>query len=366
MNEIQQLETWQAWDEINLSTPELRQQHLEILLCQRLKNGEDISQCLQALEHLRNQEVEQKLSQGQQTVTEEQQREIEKTAAILYQIKERPTMLFATPEDKMLGLTQLVVDNHKVETVTKWLTDKNIAIAQVPPEEVPLETKKGLAVFTLANSSIPEPVFEAMTKKFGEVIESSEQYQQKVRSLPDRPKHLKPLQSRHSVTLSQTPPQQQNFAPPSQESQTVTIDHLRSWYIAANNLGKPEEYKQRIVEIANEFKATNQLSAKALAAMEQDTLSRVAQISQKIASNLGQRGEDGTTRVAGKIYDLSLNSERQDLVIAHKNGDVILRVQAGQVQINKVTPQVLQDFESANTKLDEALESKKQTAGIQR
>lgn len=63
MSEIQQLETWQEWDEINLSTPELRQQHLEILLCQKLKNGEDISQCLQALEHLRNQEVEQKLSQ---------------------------------------------------------------------------------------------------------------------------------------------------------------------------------------------------------------------------------------------------------------------------------------------------------------
>ncbi|MBD2440567.1 hypothetical protein [Nostoc sp. FACHB-110] len=63
MNEIQQLETWQAWDEINLSTPELRQQHLEILLCQKLKNGEDISQCLQALEHLKNQKVEHKLSE---------------------------------------------------------------------------------------------------------------------------------------------------------------------------------------------------------------------------------------------------------------------------------------------------------------
>ncbi|MBD2683442.1 hypothetical protein, partial [Nostoc sp. FACHB-857] len=210
-----------------------------------------------------------------QQVKREQLTAIERTSSILYKIKERPTMLFATPEDKMLALTQLVVDNHKVEAVTKWLTDKNIAISQVPPEEVPLETKKGLAVFNLSNSSIPKPVFGLMTKKFGEVIESQEQYQQKVRSLPDRPKHLKPPQPVVSTlqvqTSAQTPQPQTTTADlkaaPSQETQTVTIDHLRSWYITADNLSKPEAYKQRIVEIALEFKVTNQLSAKALAAM---------------------------------------------------------------------------------------------------
>lgn len=294
---------------------------------------------------------------GQQTVNEQQQAAIEKTAPILYKIKERPTMLFATLEDKMLGLTQLVVDNHKVETVTKWLTDKNIEIAQVPPQEVPLETKKGLAVFNLANSSIPEPTFQAMTKKFGEVIESSEQYQAKVRSLPDRPKHLKPPQAQPPL------PQTSTLA----SSPTVTIDHLRSWYIAADGLGKADEYKQRIVEVANEFKSTGQISNKALAAMEQDTLTRISQVSQKLASNIGQLGDDGTARVNGKMYDLVLNSQQKDLAIAHKNGDVILRVQAGQVQVSKVTPEVLRDFETANSKLDEVLErNQKQAAGLQR
>ncbi|MBD2492456.1 hypothetical protein, partial [Aulosira sp. FACHB-615] len=261
---------------------------------------------------------------GQQTVNEEQHREIAKTAPMLYKIKERPTMLFATPEDKMLGLTQLVVDNHKLKAVTKWLADKNVAIAQVPPEEVPLETKKGLEVFTLANSSIPEPVFEAMAKKFGSVIESQTEYEKKVRSLPDRPKHLKPPQPLQIVTLSQTSQLQQPSqtsltepkTPPSQESQSVTIDHLRSWYTTANNLGKSEDYKQRIVQIANEFKVTGQLSPKALAVMEQDTLTRISQVSQKLASNIGQLGNDGTVRVTGKTYDLALNSERKDLAIA--------------------------------------------------
>ncbi|MBD2739916.1 hypothetical protein H6H03_39855 [Nostoc paludosum FACHB-159] len=309
---------------------------------------------------------------SQQITNEEQQAAIEKTAAILYKIKERPTILFATSEDKMLGLTQLVVDNHKLSAVTNWLTDKNIAISQLPPEDVPLETKKGLAVFTLANSSIPEPVFGLMTKKFGEVIESESEYKEKVLTLPERPKHLKPPQPVVS-TLScqasaQTPqPQQQNKAAPSQESQTVTIDHLRSWYIAADNLSKPEAYKQRIVEIALEFKVTNQLSAKALAAMEKDTVSRIAQISQKLASNLGQSADDGTARVQGKVYDLMLNEKQKDLAIAHKNGEQILVVKSGQVQINKVTPQVLHSFESANSKLDEVLEkNQKQATGLQR
>jgi hypothetical protein len=308
---------------------------------------------------------------GQQTVNEEQHRAIEKTAAILYKIKERPTILFATPEDKLLGLTQLAVDNHKVETVTKWLNEKNIAIAQLLREDVPLETKKGLAVFNLANSSIPEPVFEAMTQKFGKVIESQEQYQEKVRSLPDRPKHLKPPQSVVSTLSSQasaqTPqPQQQNKAAPSQQTQPITIEDLRAWWRTANNLGKPEPYKQRIAQIANEFKATGQLSPQAMEAMQKDTVNRIAQIAHKIVSTLGQHQTDGSTLVQGKIYDVSFHPERKDWAIAHSKGDVILDVQAGRVQINKLTPEILHSFESANSKLDEVLESKKQKAQLQR
>ncbi|MBD2498890.1 hypothetical protein [Nostoc sp. FACHB-280] len=314
---------------------------------------------------------------GQQTVNEEQHRAIAKTAPMLYKIKERPTMLFATPEDKMLGLTQLVLDNHKVQAVTKWLHEKNIAIAQVPPEDVPLETKKGLAVFNLVNSSIPESTFESMTKKFGQVIESPEQYQAKVRSLPDRPKHLKPpqpimsTQSCPAVASLHTlqPPQPQTSTTESKvvSSQLITIEDLRAWWQTANHLGKPEPYKQRIAEIASQFKATGQLSPQAMEAMQKDTVNRIAQIAHKLASNLGQREEDGTTRVNGKNYDLSLNSERKDLAIAHKSGDEILRVQSGRVQVNNLTPEVLRDFETASSKLDEVLErSQKQTAGMQR
>ncbi|MBD2683599.1 MULTISPECIES: hypothetical protein [Nostoc] len=142
------------------------------------------------------------------------------------------------------------------------------------------------------------------------------------------------------------------------------IENLRAWWRTADNLGKPQAYKERIAQIASEFKATGQLSLQAMEAMEKDTVNRIAQISEKLASSLGQRKDDGTTRVQGKIYDVSFNPERQDWAIAHRSGDVILSVQSGRVQINRLTPEILHSFESANSKLDEVLETKKKTAGI--
>lgn len=61
MSELQQIKLWDDWDEINLSTPERRIERLEILLCQKVHKGEDISQCLQVLEYLKNCTTQQKL-----------------------------------------------------------------------------------------------------------------------------------------------------------------------------------------------------------------------------------------------------------------------------------------------------------------
>ncbi|MHC0068886.1 hypothetical protein ACWATR_39505, partial [Nostoc sp. UIC 10890] len=52
---------WDDWDDINLSTPERRIERLEILLCQKVHKGEDISQCMQVLEYLKNRTTHQKL-----------------------------------------------------------------------------------------------------------------------------------------------------------------------------------------------------------------------------------------------------------------------------------------------------------------
>ncbi|MHC5674414.1 hypothetical protein [Nostoc sp.] len=448
-----------------------------------------------------------------QSVNLQQQEMIDSSAKILHHVKERPTFLFSTESNKKLGVMGLAVDNQKAETVTKWLTAQKVEWQQVPTEDVIRETKKGLAVFNLVDSSIPAKTLSSMTKKFGAIIESDSDYQQRVNSLATRPQFLKPpeqtaqsqlLQSRHSTppqdiqnvappvikgkpipmnyplmmhgdtnpipvntcidamrgygrthtTKAYQPykqygfkeddialatgidkqvafrvgkqyqitpnmitdpvyqqqwadmekhspkalpelftgkgqvwglhleplgdyvegfivpfPEPQNRAAPNQtvQTQSVTIDDLRNWYNAADKLGKSENYKKRIVEVANRFKAGEQLSAEALTVMNKDTseleaISRLSQIAQRIGMVWGKSDENGT-QVQGKIYDLAFNTQQRDLTISQKNGEVILKLQSGQVQTNKLTPQILQTFEDVNTQIDKIL-AKSQTQQI--
>ncbi len=320
---------------------------------------------------------------GTQSVNPQQQEMIESSAKILHQIKERPTFLFLTESNKKLGVMGLAVDNQKADTVTKWLTAQKVEWEQVPIEDVIRETKKGLAVFNLVDTSIPAKTLSSMTKKFGAVIESDSNYQQKVNSLATRPQFLKPPEQ-----TAQSPPNQSITPLPSttlstpdisnstkteplgvKKLPTVTIDDLRNWYNAADKLGKSENYKKRIVEVANGFKAGEQLSAEALTVMNKDTsefegISRLTQIAQRIGMVWGKSDENGT-QVLGKIYDLAFNTQQRNLTISQKNGEVILNLQSGRVQTNKITPQILQTFEDANSQIDKILaKSQAQQIGL--
>ncbi|MHC5599060.1 MAG: hypothetical protein ACYTXC_24475, partial [Nostoc sp.] len=168
-------------------------------------------------------------------------------------------------------------------------------------------------------------------------------------------------------------PSPQNRAAPNQEvqPQSVTIDDLRNWYNAADKLGKSENYKKRIVEVVNGFKTGEQLSAEALKVMNKDTfelerISRLTQIAQRIGMVWGKSDENGT-QVQGKIYDLTFNTQQRDLTISQKNGEIILNLQSGKVQTNKVTPKILQTFEDVNTQIDKILaKSQAQQIDLQR
>ncbi|MDZ8141055.1 MAG: hypothetical protein RM049_38195 [Nostoc sp. DedQUE04] len=322
---------------------------------------------------------------GTQSVNPQQLYMIDSSAKILHHIKERPTFLFSTQSNKKLGVMGLAVDNQKAETVTKWLAAQKVECQQVAIDDVIRETQKGLTVFNLVSSSIPPKTLDNMTKKFGGIIESTQEYQQFVSSLATRPQFLKPPEQ-----TAQSPPNQ-SITPslstiPStiditnstkteplgvEKPSTVTIDDLRNWYNAADKLGKSENYKKRIVEVANGFKAGEQLSAEALTVMNQDTfeleaISRLTQIAQRIGMIWGKSNENGT-QVQGKIYDLAFNTQQRDLTISQKNGEVIFNLQSGQVQTNKVTPQILQTFEDVNTQIDKILaKSQIQQVDLQR
>ncbi|MCC2692838.1 hypothetical protein [Nodularia sp. LEGE 04288] len=433
-------------------------------------------------------------------VASPQQEMIDKSAPLLQKVKERPTFLFTTPEDKMLGIMGMVVDDHKVETVTQWLEKQDVTFTQVPAQ---LENKKGLAVFNLVTASIPDQTAAAMTRKFGEIIESRDEYQQKIHSLPNRPKSLKtpeqPIFKQTAISQPQTisgkpipmnyplimrgesnslpvdtcidamrgygrthttrayepykqygfkegdiaiasgggkevafrvgkqyqitqqmmsdPTYQQQWAQMEKHSakalpelftgkqkvwglqmeplgdyvdgkivafptpkiekndpvpinrqninKPVTIDELRDWYKAAEKLGKPDEYKQRIVEVVNEFKQSQKLSDKAFAAMNQDTheyqsISQITQIAQKIGSVMGKPGADGSTQVQGKVYDISFNAQQEDLTIFTKDKNIILDIKAGRLQTNQFSPEIVSFFNETNVKIDEYLNRNQQ------
>jgi hypothetical protein len=166
---------------------------------------------------------------GTQSVNPQQLYMIDSSAKILHHIKERPTFLFSTQENKKLGVMGLAVDNHKVESVTKWLKNQNVECQQVPIEDVIRETKKGLAVFHLVSSSIPPKTLENMTKKFGAVIESSTEYQQKIKSLSTRPQFLKPLSQ-----SALSPPQQSAQFSPNQGVQNIAPESIKGKPIPMN------------------------------------------------------------------------------------------------------------------------------------
>ncbi|MFN6454718.1 MAG: hypothetical protein RM022_021285 [Nostoc sp. EfeVER01] len=64
---------------------------------------------------------------------------------------------------------------------------------------------------------------------------------------------------------------------------------------------------------------------------------------------------------------MAFNTQQRDLTISQKNGEVILNLQSGQVQINKLTPEILQTFEDANTQIDKILaKSQTQQVDLQR
>lgn len=88
-------------------------------------------------------------------------------------ITERPTILFQSQEDKMLGLVGLAVDSRKVDTVSNWLNKVGIESSQLPPAEARRETKKGLVVFMLSASTIRPEILENLNAKCGKVADAT-------------------------------------------------------------------------------------------------------------------------------------------------------------------------------------------------
>ncbi len=100
----------------------------------------------------------------------DQQKEVslveQKNNQLFDKITERPTIIFQSQEDKLVGLVGLTVDSKKVEITKKYLDQIGITYDQVPKSQSRLEAKKGMTVFMLDESTINPKTKEQFIERF--------------------------------------------------------------------------------------------------------------------------------------------------------------------------------------------------------
>lgn len=129
-------------------------------------------------------EYPQQWTKEKDSATELTDRDIENTS-ILTKLKERPTFLFATKEDKTFGLVNLAVDENKISVLETWLKARSIEFEKVPQQETTIEARKGMVLYSLASSTIAERDFAALKAKYGEVMDA-DSYQNSLAFVPER------------------------------------------------------------------------------------------------------------------------------------------------------------------------------------
>jgi hypothetical protein len=105
-------------------------------------------------------------------------------------LTERPTVMFASPLDKSLGIVGLTVDEKKIEVVSRWLQEKGIAFEVVGDRTIDPESRKGVVALYLSTASISEGDYQSLVRKFKEPL-NLEGYSLYLNSLPNRPESLR-------------------------------------------------------------------------------------------------------------------------------------------------------------------------------
>jgi len=85
---------------------------------------------------------------------------------ILALIKERPTLLIETGDNKILGLA---ADKNKLGVIDHWLKTSNVKFTLKATAN---ETKKGMIVFNLSTETLAPKVLEKLEAKFGKPLNS--------------------------------------------------------------------------------------------------------------------------------------------------------------------------------------------------
>lgn len=134
----------------------------------------------------------------QNTIAETTRQSTSLNENILAKVKERPTLLLETNNDKKLGLA---TDKNKAEVVENWLKSSGIEFTRVPAKETTTEAKKGMVVYNLAPETIAPKVLVNLETKFGKPMDLTA-YNKRLTFLPNRPSSLVKEQSAIASTTS--------------------------------------------------------------------------------------------------------------------------------------------------------------------
>jgi hypothetical protein len=103
----------------------------------------------------------------------DQQKEVnpveQKNNQLFDKITERPTIIFQSEEDKLVGLIGLAVDSKKAEVTKEFLERVGITYDQVAKSQSRLEARKGMIVFMLDESTTTPKRKEQFIERFGTI-----------------------------------------------------------------------------------------------------------------------------------------------------------------------------------------------------
>jgi hypothetical protein len=144
-----------------------------------------------------------------------------------------------------------------------------------------------------------------------------------------------------------------------------TVQTLQDWHLAAQQLGKGENYLNRIQELTDLYIKENINLNNAFIAMGKDlkaleSINEMTSLAQRVVKTIGKEDANGVMSVETQKYKIATKAQDKTYLIKDKQDNVLLYVKQGKTQINKINDEMMQDFRFKNFRIENSLQNVKQ------
>jgi hypothetical protein len=224
---------------------------------------------------------------------------------------------------------------------------------------------------------LKSPYIRAITQAYTNVLEKNQVQEQSAveTSAPsisrDKPtitqQQTQQLDIEQALNSSISNPKQQVGAMDGiiEQMKANTVQTLQDWHMAAQQLGKGENYLNRIQEVTDLYIKENINLNNAFIAMGKDlkaleSVNEMTSLAQRVVKTIGKEDANGVMSVETQKYKIATKAQDKTYLIKDKNNDVLLYIKQGKTQINKINDEIMQDFRFKNFRIDNSLEEVKQ------